>query len=84
MAVKHLSYRDLSPEQRKKGAADARQRVVAMMSTPFLPAEQRAYFEKNLEQINQWERGALSELPAVAPQNHTVQLTETVPVKGTV
>lgn len=76
MAVKHLNYRDLPPALRKKGAAEARQRVTAMMGNPFLPKEQREYFMQLLAQINSWESGNMPP----PPKSHSVDLTETMAV----
>lgn len=61
MAVKHLSYKDIPPDQRQKGAAEARARIMAALSNPFLPADQRAYFEDQRRRIDLWEKGQLPE-----------------------
>jgi hypothetical protein len=59
MTVRHLSYLDLTPAQRAKGAAEARQRLVSALSAPFLPADQQAHLRQELAKINQWETGTL-------------------------
>jgi len=59
MTVRHLSYLDLTPAQRAKGAAEARQRLVSALSAPFLPADQQAHLRKELTKLNQWETGTL-------------------------
>ena len=63
MSAKTISYKDLTPAQRRKGASEARQRVMAMLSNPFLPAEQRASFDSHLVKLDLWERGRLPETP---------------------
>lgn len=72
MGVKHLSYTDIPKDQRQKGAAEARARIVAMMANPFLTPEQRAHFEAERRKIDQWEAGTL---PVVrTPVAHTVNV----------
>ncbi len=71
MGVIHLSYLDLTPEQRQKAAAQARSRIQTYLTHPFLSAEQRKQLQDQLARINQWERGTL----------HIVNLTEKVSVK---
>ena len=69
MSVKFLSYLDLSPEQRAKGAAEVRQRLVAAMSSPFLPPDQQAHYQQEMERINLWEAGRLPvQVPKAAPK----------------
>jgi len=84
MGTRHLSYKDLTPAQRQKGAAEARQRVTAILSSnPFMPPEQRAHFMANLNQIDLWEQGRMPEptpaSPPRLPVAHTVGVQETVP-----
>lgn len=68
MSAKTINYKDLSPAQRRKGAAEARQRIMAMLSNPFLPADQRAAFDAHLVKLEHWERGTLDKLiPVVRP-----------------
>jgi len=59
MTVRHLSYLDLTPAQRAKGAAEARQRIMSALSAPFLPADQRDHFQRELAKLNHWEMGSL-------------------------
>ena len=94
MAVRSLSYKDLTPAQRQKGAAEARQRIMSMMANPFLPPDQRAHFEKALEHLSQWEQGTLpagakAPVPPSPPEaleatskptRHDVQVVETLSV----
>ncbi len=63
MSVKRLSYRDLPPALRKKGAGDARQRILMMMASPMLSLEQRAHLQGSLETLALWEKGQLPEEP---------------------
>ena len=73
MSVKFLSYLDLSPEQRAKGAAEVRQRLVAAMSSPFLPPDQQAHYQQEMERINLWEAGRLPvPVPPPAPKPASV------------
>jgi hypothetical protein len=60
MAVKHMSYLDLTPEQRSEGAQKGRQRIQAMLLSPFLTGDQAAILHKQLARIDEWERGAIS------------------------
>ena len=62
MAVKHLSYLDLSPEQRTRAATQARGRIKTMLANPFLTPDQVAHLRREQEQIGKWERGQLSHL----------------------
>ncbi len=59
MAVKRITYLDLSPEQRRKGAEQARLRLRGVLANPFLPAEQVRQVHQQLEHLDQWEKGQL-------------------------
>jgi uncharacterized protein (DUF3084 family) len=59
MAVRFLSYRDLSPEQRKKAAVTLRGQYQAAAANPFLSTEQRTGLVAQLNRLTQWERGTL-------------------------
>jgi hypothetical protein len=64
MAVKHISYKDLPPDMRKKGAAEARHRLSALLSHPFATAEQKNDTLKAMLNLDLWEKGALPETQA--------------------
>jgi hypothetical protein len=78
MGVKHLTYKDIPSEQRQQGAAEARTRIVALLSNPFLTPEQREYFEAQRARIDQWEKGALPEPPPRVPVAHVVEVSEAI------
>lgn len=84
MAIKHFSYLDLTPEQRRKGAADARKRLSAMLAVPFLTPDQQSSIQAQLLNIDKWERGDLAIAPRPTevrqPVNHAVGVGETVKV----
>ena len=60
MAVKHLSYLDLTPEHRARAASEARGRIKAMLGNPFLTPDQAEHLRKEQMRLAQWERGELS------------------------
>ena len=64
MAVKHLSYKDLPPDLRRKGAAEQRTRLAALLAHPFATPEQRADVLRSMEKLDLWERGLLPEPPS--------------------
>ena len=80
--IKHLSYLDLTPEQRRKGADSARKRVMGMMSTPFLTGDQKMALQEQMNQIDRWERGELHTLtpPTREPVSHDISIGESVSV----
>lgn len=78
MAVKHLTYRDIPADQRQKGAAEARTRIVTLLSNPFLTPEQRAALDEQRTRIDLWEKGALPE--ARKPTAHVIQVNDTARV----
>lgn len=67
MSAKHLSYKDLTPAQRQKGAAEARQRLQGMLTNPFMPPDQKALLDAQMAKIDLWEQGRLPEQPVVKP-----------------
>jgi len=58
MSVIRMSYLDLSPEQRKKGAKAVKDRIQASLSNPDLAPEQIQQLHNQLKKIDLWERGA--------------------------
>jgi hypothetical protein len=57
MAIKHLSVKDLTPEQRKEGADKARERLRALLANPFVTADQVDQVHARLVAVDKWERG---------------------------
>lgn len=92
MSAKHISYKDLTPAQRQKGAAEARQRLQGMLANPFIPPDQKALLDAHMEKIHLWEQGKLPEEPvrsapkalppepAPEPVKHSVEITEKLSV----
>lgn len=90
MAIGHISYLDLDPKQRKLAAQRTRSQIRSMMTGNFITPEQSIYLQERLSLLDKWEHGLIPISAPVteisvqvrAPQNHTVELTETVPVDG--
>lgn len=59
MAVHHLTYLDLTLEQRKAAANRVREQVRAALINPFLAPDQTAILKYQLERITKWEHGKL-------------------------
>jgi hypothetical protein len=59
MAVQHLTYLDLSPEQRARAASEARGRIKTLLANPFLTPDQAEHLRKEQLRLGQWERGEL-------------------------
>ncbi len=59
MAVGHVSYLDLTAEQRKLAANRVREQIRQAMANPFLSPEQRAILVAHVDHITKWERGLL-------------------------
>lgn len=64
MAVKLLTYLDLSPEQRKKAAAMMRGQLQTASANPFLAVEQRQMLVSQMTRLTLWEQGKLPLLAA--------------------
>lgn len=79
MGVKHMTYLDLSPEQRREAANEARARLQTHLSNPTLSVEQQAVIMKQLTDLDRWEAGTIP--IGGTPTAHVVQITETVEVK---
>lgn len=60
MAIRHLTYLDLTPEQRALGAAAARGRIRALLANPHLTSEQVRQLRQEQIRLAKWERGTLS------------------------
>jgi hypothetical protein len=59
MAVRTLSYRNLTDEQRRLGSKQVRERLMSVMGQPFVTEEQRAAIWQKIEHLSRWERLAL-------------------------
>lgn len=57
MAVKHLTYLDLTPEQRALAASEARGRIKNLLANPFITPDQAEHLRLEMLRIGQWERG---------------------------
>jgi len=66
MAVRTLTYRDLTAEQRHRGAAKARERLLGFLNHPFLTPEQRASVYAKINMLSRWESLAMEVQPVVA------------------
>jgi hypothetical protein len=60
MAVGHLTYLDLPPEQRKEAAERLRTALRASLSSPFTAPEQRVMLTLQMDFITAWENGQLT------------------------
>lgn len=63
MAIKTLSYLDLTPEQRRNGAKQARERLRSLAGNPFLTEDQRTQLQEQLRKLDLWEHGKLELKP---------------------
>lgn len=55
MAVRTLTYRDLTPLQRAQGARKARERLLGLLNNPFLTVEQRQAVYDKIGNLKRWE-----------------------------
>ncbi len=86
MTVKHRTYLDLSDEQRRVAANDARSRLRTHLTNPFITGDQTAFIQSRLAEIDKWERGEVEVGPIKAKPvkksvAHSVSLVEKVGVK---
>jgi hypothetical protein len=98
MARGTLTIYDVPPEIRAKGAAQARQQLHMLLSNPHLTAEHKKDLLERLAWISKWESANVEEIvprpeappaappppPAREPQNHIVELEETLTVTDNV
>jgi hypothetical protein len=56
MAVQTLSYLDLTPEQRRRGANAARERIRGLLVNPFLTSDQKTHLQGELHRLDLWEK----------------------------
>jgi hypothetical protein len=75
--IRTLSYRDLTPEQRAKGAKKARERLLALLNNPFLTVDQKKSIYDKITHIGHWEKLQIA-LPGPAPKNHSVGVGDSV------
>ena len=54
--IRTLSYRDLTPDQRTKGARKARERLKGFLNNPFLTVEQIKSVYDKITLVGRWER----------------------------
>lgn len=59
MSVKHLTYLNLSPEQRREAAAKRRAQLKAMLANPLMEARQVAVVHEQLRMLAAWEAGTV-------------------------
>ncbi len=62
--IRTISYRDLTADQRSKGAQKNRQRLLGFLSNPFLTGDQRQAVYDKIAFIGKWEKLQL-DIPAV-------------------
>jgi len=53
--IRTLTYRDLTQDQRTKGARKARARLLGLLNNPFFTAEQKKAVQDKLLRLNKWE-----------------------------
>lgn len=56
MAIRHLTYLDLTDDQRREGAKQARSRIKSALMNPGLTASQKTEFKAQLARINKWAK----------------------------
>ncbi len=59
MAVGHVTYLDLTLEQRKAAAERLRGQVRAALGSPFLSDQQRSALHYQVDRLSRWEAGTL-------------------------
>ena len=98
MARGRLTIHDVPPEMRARGAAQARQQLHMLLSNPHITASQRKDLLERLAWVSRWEAGNVEDIcprpdaqpepppapPAREPENHVVELSETLTVAESV
>lgn len=70
VTVKHLTYLDLTPEQRMQAANEARAKIRVLLANPFITEDQAFHLSQQLARLNHWERGTLPvQNPPEIPEN---------------
>lgn len=59
MSVKHMSYLDLSPQQRREAAATRRTHLKAMLANPIMDQLQAKVIMRQLQVLAAWEAGTI-------------------------
>jgi hypothetical protein len=59
MAVKHLTYLDLTSQQRALAASEARGRIKSLLANPFVTPDQSEHLRLETVRIGLWERGEI-------------------------
>ena len=75
--IRTLSYRDLTPQQRSKGAQKARERLLMLLNNPFLTIDQKTAVYDKIAHIGRWEKLQIA-LPGPAPKHHSVGVSDGV------
>jgi hypothetical protein len=75
MAVRTITYRELTPAQRAKAARQARERLTGFLNNPFLSVGQRQAIFDKIAKLTPWEKLQLDDpatlrapLPLPAPR----------------
>jgi hypothetical protein len=79
MGVGHLTYLDLSPEQRQQAAGRARERLRSHLANPFMTADQAKLLQEQAEKIDRWEAGLL---PVETPRQPSPLLADLKALPG--
>lgn len=58
--VRTITYLDLTPAQRARGARKARENLIGILSNPLLNEDQRNQIHAHVERISLWESGHLA------------------------
>lgn len=100
MARGRLTIHDVPPEVRARGASQARQQLHTLLSNPHLTAAQQKDLRERLAWVARWEAGKVDDIcprpdapapppappapPTREPQNHAVDVAETLSVTESV
>ena len=67
MGIKHISYLDLSPDQRSRSALRAQQQIKERLGDPTLSADQVKTLRNRIDHLGRWAGGNLPK-PKPAPK----------------
>jgi hypothetical protein len=83
MAIKHLTYLDLTPEQRRDSARKARAQIQQQLANVLITPDQQQTLLTHLDKVNQWEAGtlAMGKPQTATPVSHSVSVNERVAVR---
>ena len=79
MTVKHLTYLDLTPEQRVKAANESRMKIRNLLSNPFITPQQAEYLSNELTRLGHWERVVLPVSSELATPSNSVDPADRPP-----